>query len=98
MMTLQLDDALKKLDNALNLLEAAVARRFEAEKSRGDLATELQIMQDDRTRLAMELDAALSRLRRFETVTEDVSRRVRSAMGAVKTVLDRARTLETQGS
>jgi hypothetical protein len=97
MMTLQLDDALKKLDNALNLLEAAVARRFEAEKSRGDLATELQIMQDDRTRLAMELDAALSRLRRFETVTEDVSRRVRSAMGAVKTVLDRARTLETQG-
>lgn len=96
-MTLQLDDALKKLDNALNLLEAAVARRFEAEKSRGDLATELQIMQDDRTRLAMELDAALSRLRRFETVTEDVSRRVRSAMGAVKTVLDRARTLETQG-
>jgi uncharacterized protein YicC (UPF0701 family) len=98
MMTLLLDDALKRLDGALNQLEAAASRRFEAEKSRGDLATELQIMQDDRTRLAVELDAALSRLRRCETVIEDVSRRVRSAMGAVKTVLDRARTLETQGS
>ncbi|MET0743293.1 MAG: DUF4164 domain-containing protein [Microvirga sp.] len=97
-MTLQLDDALTRLDGALNQLEVAVARRFDAEKSRGDLAIELQIMQDDRTRLAVELDAALARLKRCETATEDVSRRVRSAMGAIKTVLDRARTLEPQGS
>jgi hypothetical protein len=95
-MTLLLDDALKRLDNALNLLEAASARRSEGEKGRGDLEIELQIMQDDRTRLAVELDAALARLRRYETVTEDVGRRVRAAMGAIRTVVEQARTLEPQ--
>ena len=59
-----------------------VARRVEAEKRRGDLETELQLMQDDRARLAVELDAALTRLQRFEAATDDVSRRVRSAIGS----------------
>jgi uncharacterized protein YicC (UPF0701 family) len=95
-MTLLLDDAFKKLDNALNLLEATIARRFEGEKGRGDLEIEVQIMQDDRTRLAVELDAALARLRRYETASEDVGRRVRAAMEAIRTVLEHARTLEPQ--
>ena len=61
-MTLLLDDALKTAGRCLGLLEAAVSRRLEAEKRRGDLETELQIMQDDRARLAVELDGALTRL------------------------------------
>jgi predicted nucleic acid-binding Zn-ribbon protein len=95
-MTLLLDDAYKRLDTALTLLEAAIARRSAGEKGRGDLEVELQIMQDDRTRLAVELDAALARLRRHETASEDVGRRVRAAMEAIRTVLERARTLEPQ--
>jgi uncharacterized protein YicC (UPF0701 family) len=98
MMTLLLDDALKRLDGALGLLEASIARRLDAEKSRGDLETELQIMQDDRARLAVELDVALTRLRRYEAVTDDVGQRVKTAMGVIQDVLERARQLEPQES
>jgi uncharacterized protein YicC (UPF0701 family) len=89
-MSFNLDDAMKRLDGALGLLEGAVARRLEAERRRGDLETELQIMQDDRSRLAVELDAALARLNRVEAAADDVGQRVQRAMGAVQDVLARA--------
>ncbi len=83
-----LDDALKRLDAAVSALEGAVRRRLEAERRRGDLETELQIMQDDRARLAVELDGTAARLARVEAATQDVSRRVQLAVGAIRTVLD----------
>ncbi|NIX77917.1 DUF4164 domain-containing protein [Microvirga terricola] len=86
-MTPLLDDAMKRLESALSLLEASVSRRTDADKSRGGLETELQLMQDDRARLAVELDGALTRLHRFEAATEDVSHRVRQAIGEVQSVL-----------
>ncbi len=95
-MTPILDDALKRLDTALNLLEASVSRRLEADKRRGSLETELQLMQDDRARLAEELDGALTRLHRFEAAADDVGRRVRQAIGAVQAVLAQAGQLELE--
>jgi uncharacterized protein YicC (UPF0701 family) len=89
-MSFTLDDALKRLDGALDLLETSVARRLDAERRRGDLETELQIMQDDRSRLAVELDAALARLHRLETAADDVGQRIQRAMGAVRDVLAQA--------
>ena len=89
-----LDDAVRRLENALGLLEAAAARRLEAERRRGDLEVELQIMQDDRARLAVELDGALTRLRRFEAAADDVSQRVRHAIGSIEDVLARAEVHE----
>ncbi|MBF9234812.1 DUF4164 domain-containing protein [Microvirga alba] len=91
-----LDDAMKRLESALGFLEASVSRRLEAEKSRGDLETELQLMQDDRARLAVELDGALTRLHRFEAATDDVSRRVRQAIGEVQGVLAQAGQFERE--
>jgi uncharacterized protein YicC (UPF0701 family) len=96
MMSAILDDAMKRLDEALRLLEASVSRRVEAERRRGSLETELQLMQDDRARLAVELDGALTRLHRFEAATDDVSKRVRQAIGAVQTVLVQAGQLESE--
>ena len=87
---------MKRLDRALGLLEVSVSRRLEAEKRRGSLDTELQLMQDDRARLAVELDGALTRLHRFEAAADDVSRRVRLAIGAVQTVLAQAGPLEAE--
>src|ERR671912_398041 len=95
-MSLTLDDAMKRLENALGLLEATIARRLDVERRRGDLETELQLMQDDRARLALELDGALTRLHRFEAATDDVSRRVRQAIGVVQTVLVEAGRLEPE--
>ena len=86
-MTPTLEEALKRLEAAVGLLEVAVARRLEAERRRGDLETELQIMQDDRARLAVELDGALTRLHRVEAATDDVGGRVRRALDAIESVL-----------
>ncbi len=84
----RLDEAIKRLDAAMGLLEASFNWRLEAERRRGDLATELQIMQDDRARLALELEGAQTRLHRSEAVTEDVTKRVHRAIGSIREVLD----------
>jgi hypothetical protein len=97
MMTVTLDDAMKRLEGSLSLLEAAVSRRLDADKRRGSLETELQLMQDDRSRLAVELDGALTRLHRFEAATDDVSKRVRQAIGVVQSVLVQAGQLVPEG-
>jgi hypothetical protein len=85
-----LDEAVKRLDAALGALEATLGRRLDLERRRGDLETELQIMQDDRARLAVELDSASARLARMEAATADIGRRVHRAAGAVREVLERA--------
>ena len=90
------DDAMRRLEGALGLLEAAVTRRLEAERRRGDLETELQLMQDDRARLAAELDGTVARLRRVEAVANDVRRRVDRAIRAIRDVLGRSEA-EFQG-
>jgi hypothetical protein len=95
-MSLTVDDALKRLESALGLLEASVSRRLELERRRGDLETELQIMQDDRARLAVELDGALTRLNRTEAAAEDVGVRVKRAIGAIESVLERAEPVEPE--
>ena len=89
-MAVSVDEAMKRLENALGLLEASVSRRLEAERRRGDLETELQIMQDDRARLAVELDGAVTRLNRVEAAADDVGHRVKVAIGAIQDVLARA--------
>jgi predicted nucleic acid-binding Zn-ribbon protein len=89
-MATSLDDAMKRLDSAMGLLEAAVTRRLEAERRRGDLETELQIMQDDRARLAVELDGTVARLHRVEAAATDVGRRVERAVHTIRDVLARA--------
>jgi uncharacterized protein YicC (UPF0701 family) len=95
-MTTTLEEAMRRLENALGLLEAALARRLEAERRRGDLETELQIMQDDRARLAVELDGAMTRLHQVEAATSDVGARVRRAIGAIEDVLSVAEAPEAQ--
>ena len=82
-----LDDAARRLEAALGQLEAAVNRRLEMDRRRGDLETELQIMQDDRARLAVELEAVTLRLQQVEAAADDVERRVSRAAGAVRDVL-----------
>ncbi len=89
-MTSSLESSLSRMDQALAQLEIAVAHRLEIERRRGDLETELQIMQDDRARLAVELDGAMARLNRVEAVTSEIGRRVQRAAGAVRDVLSSA--------
>ena len=89
MASLMLDNALARLDTALGQLEAAARRRVEAERGRGNLETELALMQDDRARLAAELDGAISRLGQVETAAADVDQRLERAMNVVGAVIAR---------
>jgi hypothetical protein len=85
-----LEEAGKRLEAALTLLEISIGRRFDTASRRGDLETELQIMQDDRARLAVDLDGTTARLSQVEAATDDVARRVQRAIGAIRDVLEHA--------
>lgn len=87
MSTTSFESALKSLDASLGQLEAAAQRKLDLERRRGDLETELAIMQDDRSRLATDLDGTLSRLRRVEGAADDAVKRLDRAMLAINAVL-----------
>lgn len=79
--------ALHRLTVALDQLEAASARRARADEARVDLDDELSVMQDDRARLAVELDAALARARALDEANLEVARRVERAKTALRSIL-----------
>ena len=81
--------SLSRLRNAVEALEQAQTRRRETQRQSGPIETELALMQDDRARLATELDAALARSNRVEALAEDLTRRVDSAVTAVRAVLEK---------
>jgi hypothetical protein len=83
-----LDQALARLMAAIGVLEAASARRAESDRSKSTLETELALMQDDRARLAVELDAALAAGSRLDATTQELARRLDHAIDEVRAVLD----------
>jgi predicted nucleic acid-binding Zn-ribbon protein len=89
-----LQQALKQLDAALGQLEAAAQRKLELERRRGDLETELAIMQDDRARLATDLDGAMTRLKAVEGAASDAMARLDRAMLAIQAAMSQQAALE----
>jgi chromosome segregation ATPase len=85
--TNRLDDALQRLSAALDELETTVARRLEAELSHADLEEELDVMQDDRSRLALELDAALAHKSALEKARDEVLTRLDRTSLGIRAVL-----------
>jgi Domain of unknown function (DUF4164) len=81
--------SLVRLRAAVEALEQAEARRRENQRQTGPIETELALMQDDRARLATELDAALARSNRVEALSEDLTRRVDAAITTVRAVLEK---------
>jgi D-serine deaminase-like pyridoxal phosphate-dependent protein len=83
----RLDDAYARLAKALETLESVVAQRLEDELTTADLEEELAVMQDDRSRLAFELDAALARAGALEKTKGEVLRRIDRASASVSAAL-----------
>jgi hypothetical protein len=83
------DDALKRLGTALELLDGAVERRLEGARSVSSLEGEVHQLGADRSRLAQSLDAAEARAARLEDANREVSRRLVAAMEAIREVLSR---------
>ena len=77
----------EELKSALSRLERTVADKLEDELSSAELEEELAIMQDDRSRLALDLDAALARQNALEKGRDEVLRRLESASEGVAAAL-----------
>ena len=91
-----LDAALKRLADALGSLEAADERRAAAERGRADLEEELGVMQDDRARLAAELDGALASNRSLALANADVNGRLERAETMLREVVASVRQGELE--
>ena len=83
----RLAGAQKRLRAALEGLDAALSLQAERAIETADKSAEFSAMQEDRSRLAQELDAATARLRAFEAANGEALARVERASDAIRAVL-----------
>ena len=83
-----IDAATRRLMTALDALESAVERRREADRDENELATRIQALGADRSRLADELDGSLVKSRKLERANREVAARLDAAIGTIRSVLD----------
>jgi septal ring factor EnvC (AmiA/AmiB activator) len=83
-----IDAATRRLTQALDALQAAVARKREAETGGDAITMQLQALGNDRARLAADLDTAAARIRQLEDTNREVSRRIDVAMSTIEKLLD----------
>jgi len=82
-----IDAATRRLMAALDGLERAVERRREADRDEDELATRIQALGADRSRLADELDGSLVKTRRLERTNREIAERLDAAIGTIRGVL-----------
>jgi predicted nucleic acid-binding Zn-ribbon protein len=85
--SVDIDAATRRLMTALEALESAVERRREADRDENELASRIQALGADRSRLADELDGSLVKSRRLERVNREIADRLDSAIGTIRSVL-----------
>ncbi len=84
------EPSLRRMRAAIDLLEAAVERRARRDAKRGDADEELALMQDDRARLAVELDGALARNRALEAANAEAAKKLAQASAAIDDLIESA--------
>jgi hypothetical protein len=84
------EQAVRRLEAALRGLEHAVEQRLSLAAGADGLADEVEMLTADRARLAENLDQSLARAAKLEAVNRDVSRRLDTAIEAVRGVLQEA--------
>jgi hypothetical protein len=82
-----IESAIKRLQVALEALEAASERKLETERHDAALADQIHALTSDRALLAAELDGAAARARRLETANRDIAQRLDAAIETVRSVL-----------
>ena len=84
-----LEMSLKRVASAVDALEWAAEVRTRHDEARATTQEEFALMQDDRSRLAVELDAAVDRSRALESANSEASKRLAHAAQAIERVLGR---------
>lgn len=82
-----IEAATRRLMLALDALESAVERRREADRDEDELASRIQALGADRSRLAHELDTSLVKSRKLERANREVAERLDAAIGTIREVL-----------
>jgi hypothetical protein len=82
-----IDAATRRLMGALDALERAVERRREADRDEDELATRIQALGADRSRLADELDGSLVKSRKLERTNREIAEKLDHAIGTIREVL-----------
>jgi hypothetical protein len=86
--TSAIEAATRRLALALDGLEAAAEERREVDLGEDNLMAQVHALDDDRSRLASDLDAAIARGRMLETANRDIARRLDSAIKTIRSALD----------
>jgi hypothetical protein len=83
-----IESATRRFTQALDMLDAAVERRIEIDRSRALLTEQVHALDADRARLAGDLDAQLGKVRSLESVNREIARRLDAAMESIRHVLE----------
>jgi len=81
------ETASRRLALALDALEAAAERRDETVRNEQVLAMQIQALDNDRARLASELDQTTARWRGLEAANREVAQRIVQAIETINGVL-----------
>ena len=84
-----IETTVNRLASAVEALEWAADRRTRHDEARATEQEEFALMQDDRSRLAVELDAAVDRSRALESANSEAAKRLANAARAIERVLGR---------
>jgi len=82
-----LEMSLKRVASAVDALEWATEVRARHDEARATTQEEFALMQDDRSRLAVELDAAVDRSRALESANSEAAKRLAHAAQTIERVL-----------
>jgi len=82
-----LNQAVKRVDDALDALDAALEARLDTDRRGGAFTEQVHVFNIDRSRLASELDEARARARELETSNREATRRIDEAMSAIRAVI-----------
>ena len=81
------DQAVKRVLDALDALDAALELRLEDDRRRGSPGEQVHAFNVDRARLAAELDEARARSHALEASNREAARRIDTAMSAIRAVI-----------
>jgi hypothetical protein len=84
----EIETATRRLMAALDALESAVERRREADRDENELASRIQALGADRSRLADELDGSLVKSRRLERTNREIADKLDAAIGTIRAMLE----------
>lgn len=82
-----LDPAIRRLTQALDMLEGAVERRTEHARKEDRLAAQVHALSADRSRLAAGLDQELARGKALEAANSDAVQRIDAMVAAIEQLL-----------